>query len=221
LSDMAQRRALARSNDDPDYRLRRAELIDAAARVFRRKGFQAAKLQDIAEELGKDRASLYYYTSGKDELFQDIVAEAVLQNVLRVEALRDAGGPADEKVAALVTSLMQSYGEHYPYLFVYVQEPMAHLEGDTPWNRKMAALGRRFDEAVRAIIQQGLDEGSLSAPIQDARLIANGIIGMCNWSHRWFQPSDTTSAARVGDVFAAMVLQGLAPAARKKTAASR
>jgi len=45
--------------------------------VFRRKGFRAAKLQDIAAEIGLDRASVYYYVSGKEELYKDVVADAV------------------------------------------------------------------------------------------------------------------------------------------------
>src|SRR5690606_18862775 len=143
-SDIAQRRALAKANDDPEYRIRRAELVEAAARVFQRKGLSAAKLEDIAKEVGKDRASLYYYTSGKDELFQEVVAEAVRDNVTAVERLFETTGPADEKLTVLIRTLMDSYTKHFPYLFVYIQEPMAHLDGSTPWHKEMILLQRRF-----------------------------------------------------------------------------
>jgi AcrR family transcriptional regulator len=209
--DIAQRRALARANDDPEYRLRRAELIKTAAAVFRRKGFSAAKLQDIAAEIGLDRASVYYYVSGKEELYKDVVGEAVRENVRMVEELRAEKRPAKQKVVAFIERLMTSYERHYPYLYVYVQENMAHIdEEDTAWNREMRLMGRRFNDAVRDIIQKGLDDGSLGLPGKDARLIANGIIGMCNWSHRWFQPNGQWSAKTIGDTFAAMILQGLA-----------
>ena len=94
--EIAQRRALAREAGDTDYQQRRAELVAAAARVFRRKGFRAAKLQDIAAEVGIDRASVYYYVSGKDELFQDVVLEAVRDNVAMAERLAGADGGAPE-----------------------------------------------------------------------------------------------------------------------------
>jgi AcrR family transcriptional regulator len=209
-SDIAQRRALARSIGDPEYRLRREEIISAAARVFRRKGFRAAKLQDIAKEIGKDRASLYYYTSGKDELFQDVVAEAVRKNVEMVEQLYKEKISSIEKLRALVVQLMESYEAHYPYLFVYVQEPMAHLDDSTEWNRMMIALQRRFDEGIRGIIRQGLKDGSLNVPQENVRLIANAIIGMCSWSHRWYHPTDTSSGKQIGTVFADAILNGLA-----------
>ena len=207
-SDIATRRALARANGDPEYLQRREELIEAAARVFRRKGFTTSKLLDIAEEMGIDRASLYYYTSGKEELFEDVVAEAVRENVLAVEALRTEDRPADRKLATFVERLMESYERHYPYLYVYVQENMAHMSDDSEWNREMASLGRRFDDAVRGIIQQGLDEGVFVSGA-DARVLANGIIGMCNWSYRWFHPKKGVDAKAIGYEFSAMILNGL------------
>ena len=209
-SDIAQRRALARTTDDPDYRIRRKELIHAAARVFSRKGFRAAKLQDIAEEVGKDRASLYYYTSGKDELFQEVVAEAVEDNVAMVEQLNKSEAKSAEKLRCLIIRLMESYEKHYPYLFVYVQEPMLHLDDSTEWKRKMTALQRRFDEGIRGIILQGLDDGSINVVKDDVRVIANAIIGMCSWSHRWFKPGKIGSGSRIGEIFADAMLNGIA-----------
>jgi len=209
-SDIAQRRALARATDDPDYRVRRAELIKTAAAVFRRKGYSAAKLQDIAAAAGLDRASVYYYVSGKEELYKEVVAEAVRDNVAMVERLRSTEASAPSKLSAFVEGLMASYERHYPYLYVYVQEDMTHMSGDTAWTREMRSLSRRFDTAVRDIIQKGLDDGSLAAPVEDARLLANAVIGMCNWSHRWFQPGGSFTAADVGRLFSALLLQGLA-----------
>lgn len=211
-SDIAVRRAAARANGDAEYQQRRSELIDAAARVFRRKGFPAAKLQDIAEEVGIDRASLYYYISGKEELFEDVVGEAVRENVRAVEGLQAERLPADVKLAQFIQRLMQSYARHYPYLYVFVQENMAHMTEDTPWGQEMLQLSRRFDEAVRKIIQQGIDDG-LFATDGDSRLIANGIIGICNWSYRWFNPERGDSSEAVGQIFGDLVLNGLRPRA--------
>lgn len=211
-SDIAQRRATARDTDDPEYRIRRKELIEAAARVFQRKGFRAAKLQDIAKEVGKDRASLYYYVSGKDELFQDVVREAVYDNVEVVENLSRETIPSVAKLRTLMTRIMESYERHYPYLFVYVQEPMLHLDEGNEWSRSMLALQHRFDEGVRGIIRQGIEDGSLNIPLENVSLIANGILGMLTWSHRWFHPGKGKSGGEIGTMFADALLAGIASA---------
>jgi AcrR family transcriptional regulator len=213
-SDIAERRALARANNDADYLQRRAELRHAAAAIFRTKGFSATKLQDVGAAVGLDRATIYYYFSGKDELFQDVVAEAVRDNLRKVEELDAESLPAQEKISRLVMGLLDAYEEHYPYLYVYVQEDMAHLKGDAAWGREMQSLQRRFDRAVRAIVQEGIDDKSIGVAGGDARVIANAIIGMCNWTHRWFHPKTKGDAADVGKVFADILLRGLTPRSR-------
>ena len=211
-SDISNRRELARQSGDADYIQRRADLMRAAATVFKRMGFQAANLLDIAKEAGIDRASVYYYVSGKEEMYHEVVLGAVQQNVSMVEEI--AGKPelgAAEKLTMLVELLMHSYDEHYPYLFVYVQENMAHIDAKNPWQQDMRDLGQRFDDAVTKIIQEGVAAGTLK-PIGRVgpRLLAYALLGMCNWSHRWFNPGGRLSGREIGAAFAELLLGGLA-----------
>jgi AcrR family transcriptional regulator len=209
-SMIAKRRAMARSAGDPDYRERRGQLVDAAAKIFREKGFQAASINDIAKAVGIDRASLYYYTSGKDELFQEVVRGAALGNVQMAEAIRDGAETPGKKLEKFIVSLMVAYETHYPYLYAYVQEDMAQIaRRKTPWAKEMGTLSNRFNAAVVDIIEAGLDQGSFRKDVGSANLVALGIIGMCNWSHRWFRPHGKETAESIGRTFARMILDGL------------
>jgi AcrR family transcriptional regulator len=209
-SMIAKRRAVARRTGDAEYQQRRTQLMDAAARIFREVGFQAASINDIAKAVGIDRASLYYYTSGKDELFQEIVRGAALNNVRMAEAIRDGAETPGKKLEKFIVSLMMAYEKHYPYLYAYVQEDMAQIaRTKTPWAREMAGLSNRFNAAVVSIIEAGLEQGAFRRDVGSANLLALGIIGMCNWSHRWFRPSGKETAESIGRTFARMVLDGL------------
>lgn len=209
-SDIAGRRALAKSAGDPDYERRRSELLKAAAKIFKEQGYRAANVQDIAHEVGIDRATFYYYASGKEELFHEIIRQAIEDNVAMVEAIRESADPPPHKLRTLIVGLMVSFERHYPYLYVYIQEDMTRITQDqTGWGRKMARLAKRFDEAVIAILESGLADGSFRLAGGDAHLAAYGVIGMCNWSHRWFRPGGRRSAETVGKAFAEMVLRGL------------
>jgi AcrR family transcriptional regulator len=209
-SNIAQRRLQARQSGDKDYQERRAQLIKAAGRIFQEKGFKGASINDMAKAVGIDRASLYYYTSGKEELFREMVHEATLQNILMAEAIRASKDTPGQKIRKFVTSLMASYETHYPYLYVYVQEDMTQIaHKSTRWAKDMNKLAKRFDQAVIGIVQQGLDDGSLKSKGGTASVISFGIIGMCNWSHRWYKPAGKLSAETIGSVFADMILDGL------------
>ena len=209
-SNIAQRRLQARASGEKDYLDRREELLQAAGKIFKEKGFRGASIDQIAKEVGIDRASIYYYTSGKEELFRDIVQDATSSNIMMAEGIFGSDLPSKEKIHKLVTSLMQSYQDHYPYLYVYVQEDMTRIASErTAWAAGMRKLAKRFDSAVTSIIREGIANGAFRCDPAQAHIAAFAIIGMCNWSHRWFQPAEKNSAALVGETFARIVLSGL------------
>jgi TetR/AcrR family transcriptional regulator, cholesterol catabolism regulator len=209
-SGIGVRRAAARKEATEAYQERRREIARAAATVFLKRGYRATTIGAVAEELGTDRASLYYYVSSKEELFDEVVREVSEANVALAEEIRDSDRPAPEKLRALIEALMNSYAEHYPLLYVYIREDLSQIAGDRGgWSRHMRSLNRRYDAAVTAIVQEGIDAGSLR-PAVSARTIAFGIIGMIGWTNRWFDPTRSTeSAADIGSGFASMIIDGL------------
>lgn len=209
-SGIGKRRAAARDEGKAAYRERRAEIIAAAAEIFKKHGYRGTKLNDIAEALQLDRASLYYYVGGKEELFHDVVGGAVERNALTAEAIVEGPGTAPEKLRTLVAGLMVSYAETYPFLYVYIQENLSNISPDrSDWAREMRHLNKRYENAVVAIVQAGIAEGSFAVNTQPW-VVAYGIIGMVAWSNRWFDPTESTvPAEEIGAAYADTLLTGL------------
>jgi len=179
--------------------------------VFKEKGFAATTVDDIGRRAKMDRATVYYYFRGKKELFREMVNEATSENVHMAERMASLSSPPRERLRGLIEGLLQSYVKHYPYLYVYVQEDMVRLIKDgSSWGKQMIALNHRFDHAVFKIVQEGLISGDFVSE-RDPRLLAAGIMGMCNWTHRWFDPNGQVSSAELAKVFADLVLDGLLP----------
>jgi AcrR family transcriptional regulator len=215
-SNIALRRLQAQATGDPEYQNRRNQIFAAAGEVFRRKGYDSASVSDFAEAVGIDRASIYYYISGKEELFHKLVYDAVAENVRMVESVLHSAQPPDEKFRSFVVGLMRSYERHYPYLFLYIQEDMTRVATkDSEWARDIRGLSERFDAAVRGIIDEGIAAGRIDGSLASPGMIARAVVGMCNWSHRWFRPDGKAGAEEIGRAFAAIVLNGiLTPADR-------
>ncbi len=210
VRNISSRRLSARNAGGEEYDKKRNTIRVAAAAVFREKGYEAVSGDDSAKRAGMDRASIYYYYDGKKEIFCDMVGGAVTDNVLMAEAIEASDDSPSSKLRCLIEGLFSSYARHYPYLFVYVQEDMTRLmNAKTAWSSDMISLGKRFDDAVINIIQAGLDDGSLRTKA-NAKLLAIGIIGMCNWSHRWFDPSRRLDGDKIAAAFSDMVIDGLA-----------
>jgi AcrR family transcriptional regulator len=77
---------------------RRTELLDAAVRVFARKGFRAARVGDIAEEAGVAHGLLYHYFRSKDEVLETIFRDTWQLLAVETERIEAAGVPLREQL---------------------------------------------------------------------------------------------------------------------------
>src|SRR5581483_126098 len=77
---------------------RRRELLDAAVRVFARKGFGTARVGDIAEEAGVAHGLLYHYFRSKDELLETLIRETWQQLVQESDRIESADVPLREQL---------------------------------------------------------------------------------------------------------------------------
>lgn len=217
-SSISMRRAAARDRSGQAYTRRRKEIIEAAATIFRQKGYQASTLADVSEAIGVDRASLYFYVGSKDEIFDEIVTDLVKANTVEVERIAASQEPAPEKLRTLVLQLMRSYSDNYPFLYVYLQQNLSHVsKGRQGWAAELRAVNRRYEAAVQDIVQQGVADGTLR-PVLDARVVAFGLMGMVSWTHRWYNPeTSAVDAEQIGEEYARMLLSGLVaqPAAQE------
>lgn len=210
-TNLGRRRLSARADAGPAYQARRGEIIAAAGEVFLAKGYGATSFRDIAEAIGIDRASLYYYFESKQDLFRVATGAAVLRNVEDAERVARGDRTPTEKIAEIMTKLLESYTRtDYPYMFIFLQEDVNRIteDPDDPWAREVNDLSRRYDQAVTSIIQEGVDRGEF-AVAGPPRVLTKAIIGMANWTQRWYRFDGELTAAQIADTFARTFLHGL------------
>lgn len=206
---IGKRRQAARDEGSAEYRARREELVRVAASVFQEKGYEASTLNDIAERLGTDRASLYYYVSSKEDLFQEVVRGVLDANLKEAKRLAKLDAPAAEKLGGLIRCLMLSYESNYPYTYVYIQEDMARVaRADSEWAKGMARQTRRFESIVREVLKEGIEAKELRGDVS-ADLATNALFGMLNWTHRWFKPGRGADGEEVAETFLRIFLEGM------------
>lgn len=209
-SGIGKRRAAAKQDGAAAYQQRRKEIAIAAARVFNQRGLQGTTISAVADELSIDRASLYYYISCKEELFDEVIREASEENVTIARQIQASDDNPRDKLRALITRLMESYGRHYPLLYIYIRENLSHVGAKrSKWARQMQKINRDYDSAVISIIEEGYADGSFRN-LGPARIVAYGILGMINWSNRWFRPAEyTETAVEIGETYADLIIGGL------------
>lgn len=207
-SDNARRRQDRRAAAGRLSKERWLAILDGASTVFRRVGYARARLEDVAAEVGINRASLYYYVGTKEELLFALIEPPAFEMTRHCrEALR-SDAPADEKLRRALTAFIDDLETH-PELFVLFTESR-HI-ASLPEAEAIVANANAYGKMLLAIIEEGITTRVFRTDL-DANLVMMGILGMHNWIHRWYVPEGRNSLKEIGGVFAEMVLSGLRPA---------
>lgn len=208
-SRISQRRQAALSEGGAGYSAKRAELIRVSAIVFREKGYAAATLNDVAALFGTDRASLYYYVASKEELFQECIQSVLDATLAKAEQISRLSVSPREKLSKLVELMITSQVEHYPYMYVYIQEDMRQVVSqDARWTSRMVEQTHQMERFVIDALVEGVDDGSFREGMSPT-LVANGLFGMLLWTHRWFVPGRKYEPSDLIDTFVTIFFDGI------------
>lgn len=201
ISVASQQSGNARRADDERWQLIRKVAIE----LFRREGFARARLEDVAIEVGIDRASLCSYVRSKEELFVALIERPAYQMTRRCREALASNMTADEKLRYALRAFVEGLTEH-PELFLLFSESQ-HLSA-TFEARDIVANADAYGKTLAAIVSEGIRSGVFRADL-DPRLVMLGILGMHNWIHRWYVPGGRNTLTEIGDTFAEMILAGL------------
>src|SRR3989304_2639240 len=82
----------------------RDDILLAAAQVFRRKGFHGASMQDIADAVGLQKASLYHHVHSKQEILLALLDRALDLLIADLEPIAAEEGPSGAKLRRAIRS---------------------------------------------------------------------------------------------------------------------
>jgi AcrR family transcriptional regulator len=183
--------------------------------VFRQRGYHATRLEDIAEELGMQKGSLYNYIDSKEELLLAVVTVPAAQLLESLSTLSESDLPASEKIRLVARSHARVVEDYLPYVAVYVQE-IAGQDHSPEWRERDRAYVRQLS----AIIDEGRQSGlfdSATAPV----ISSMALIGALNWMTRWYEPGGELSAEEISDRIASGFLAGMLVRGRASASAPR
>jgi TetR/AcrR family transcriptional regulator, cholesterol catabolism regulator len=188
-----------KTQDERDDGNRRRELIKGAARLFRRKGFDATSTRDIAAAAGMQSGSPFYHFKSKQALLFAVMEEGMRSAIAQqAQALAAADAPdARAQLRVLVRNhfdVLLGPGSDFIPVMLYESRSitarqraqLATLQGEyeAPWVPVLKALHR---------------EGLLQADVKLARLL---IFGALNWSAQWY---DRRKGATLDDLSRAAI----------------
>lgn len=184
------------------------EIIAAAAKVFRTKGYRAASVQDIADQVGMLKGSLYHHFASKEDLLYLVVKEPIARLYARLGEIVAEDLPAAEKLRRAILAHLEAFDAHHPHLFVYLRETE---EFKSRFRAKMGLSPKQYERFWQQILREGVKSGEFR-PDLDVPVISYGLLGMLNWLYKWYDPRGRLSVPEVAAQFSTLALSGLSSA---------
>lgn len=181
------------------------QLLRVAAECFNQKGFSGTSLKDVAHKLGITDAALYYYVKNKEELVNLCYVHAV---DLATKALDRAESEGDTPLEVLQLYIRYQIAE-----FCGEEGPVAVLSEIPALTEShckiMQKKTRRHANRITALIQSGVDEGSICS----SNPVATGdaIMGAINWVPKWYRRNSKLTGDEIAETFIETFALGISP----------
>lgn len=157
---------MTRSKEEVVQEFRIQSIQEAALRVIARKGMSAATMQEIAEEAGVAKGTLYLYFRDRDELVEKTFENAIQQLHAKVDAALAEELPFDRKLRAVMAAKIAFFRDNAEFFRLYLslrmpegtpQQQRRHKKHCHPeYQNRVQAMARELEKAMeRGEVRRG------------------------------------------------------------------
>jgi len=182
---------------------KRQLILERAAEVFARKGFEGASMRDLSRATGISLAGLYHYVPSKQHLLHRIQMDAFSRILERVEERLTGVTNPEERVRVLIRNHLEYFLSHPVEMKVFTHEAEA-LEGT--YRSEVGGIKRRYYGLAMQLFRNLQEAGQARELNPRAAVLA--LFGMMNWIYTWHRPGTDPAAGELADTFANIFLHG-------------
>jgi AcrR family transcriptional regulator len=155
-----------------EYRVQ--SIQDATMRVIARRGMTAATMQEIAEEAGVAKGTIYLYFKDRDDLVEKTFERAITELHKRIDVALEGNGKFEQKLRAVLAAEMEFFREHREFFRLYIS--LRYPEG----KRQKRACAPQYQSRLARmadVLEQAMKRGEIRKmdPRRLALFITEGI----------------------------------------------
>jgi AcrR family transcriptional regulator len=182
----------------------REDILEAAAQVFRQKGFHGASMSDIAAAVNLQKASLYHHVASKQEILLEILDRALQLLLDRITAITDQNIPPDRKLQLMIREYLLILIENIDLATVLLFE---HRALERRQHARHVPNRDKFESLWKDVINEGVNKKLFKC--DDPGLTVRALLGLLNWTITWYRPDGGKHIEEIADNYSSMLLNGL------------
>lgn len=182
----------------------RNDILDAAAQVFRKKGFHGSSMADIAEAVNLQKASLYHHVASKQEILLALLDRAIEMLTEQIAPLVKQSAPADKKLREMIRAYLQLLADNADLASVLLFE---HRSLDAKQHARHIPNRDKFEELWRDVVLEGVKAKKFH--VSNPALAVRAMLGTLNWTLTWYRSNGTMTIEQIADQIADLQFKGL------------
>jgi len=186
---------------------RRKAILQAAAEIFDRKGYSNTSLDDIAHKVGIKREAVYYYYRNRVEILLAIIEPQSVALLKGLDQILEMDTAAVEKLKLAVQNHLKRFDRYCLEMTVSLRDGLIETRSDA--ESLTYRNWKKYENGWVRLISDGQKSGDFSSG-GDAKMLAFGILGMCNWLARWYDPKESWSLDSIIGNYFDLIAFGLA-----------
>ncbi len=184
---------------------REDQLLQTATRLFKEKGYRNTSMQDLADALSVQKASLYYYIESKEELLRRLLEHAFTLVGTQIDEIYAADLPPLEKLRRALENHAITIMDNLNLVSVYMDE---YRNLPTRRLKQVLAVRKHYEQTLMQILQDGIANGDFRSV--NVEMTVYGLLGMLNWTVQWFSSTGKLSSQEIASILVDLALYGLA-----------
>lgn len=183
----------------------RKKIIQDALLLFEKYGYHGVTVNQIVENVGTSKGGFYHHFTSKDELLfviHDIFISYVLE---KATIANETYQSPTKKLQAIVKDFVKVFDLYKPHISVFYQENIylrPHYETLIKKKRD------QFKQIIIKAIREGKETGEFRKDLP-VEITGMAILGMVNWTYKWYRQSGSKSIDEIGDIFVDLILHAV------------
>ena len=193
-----------RAGRPPTLQAPRERILEEAARLFARCGYESSSVADLAAAIGASKAAIYHYYPTKQDIYDAIILDVLGGLTAAVSQAVEQASTAPERLCQFMVAHARYFESHHAQFVTMLvgYSGMAITERDDA-----ARLRDGYEHLLRDIIAGGVASGEFRA--LDVAATGRAVLSMLNWMARWYQPGGAQTAETIAAGYFDLLAGGL------------
>lgn len=186
------------------YSDKKQEILEAAARLFRDRGYSATSMRDLAKAVDLKASSLYNHIESKEDILQSICFSTANKFMTAIQRIEEQAGSNLDKVKALVILHAEVAAIDLTSI-ASLNDEWRHLP--EPYLSQFLFLRRDYERRFVTILQKAMEEGHIRK--LDPSVLFYTILSSVRWLYDWRHKHPQGQSKQLPEQITEILLSGL------------